>query len=74
MNDECGFRQHLSPLPIRPELALTQRTKDGLIDSEAKKMIEKLDEELTKVIEDFERAVNVESFGLVKDISEHSLS
>ena len=54
-------------------LMIAERTKDGLINSEKREMIEKLDEELTKVIEDFERAVNVESLRLVKETGKHSL-
>jgi hypothetical protein len=37
-------------------------------------MIEKMDEELTKVIEDFNRTVNVETLRLTKQIRKQSLS
>ena len=36
--------------------------------------IEEMDDELTKVIEDFDRAVNVEALRLVKESGEHTLS
>ena len=36
--------------------------------------MEKMDEELKKVIEDFDRAVNVEALRLVKETGKHSLS
>ena len=35
--------------------------------------IEEMDEELTKVIEDFDRAMNVEALCLAKESSKHSL-
>ena len=35
--------------------------------------IEEMDEELTKVIEDFDRAVNVEALRLAKETGKHSL-
>ena len=36
--------------------------------------IEEMDNELTKVIEDFDRAVNVEALRLAKETGEHGLS
>ena len=36
--------------------------------------IEEMDRELTKVIEDFDRAVNVEALRLAKEAGKHSLS
>jgi len=38
------------------------------------KAIEELDTELTKVIEDFDRAVNVEALRRTKETGEHALS
>ena len=37
-------------------------------------MIEAMDGELTKVIEDFDRAVNIDALRQAKDIGKHSLS
>ena len=42
-------------------LMIAERTKDGLINSRVKEVLEKMDRELTKVIEDFLRAVDVEA-------------
>jgi hypothetical protein len=36
--------------------------------------IEEMDRELTKVIEDFDRAVNIEALRQTKETGEHSLS
>jgi hypothetical protein len=36
--------------------------------------IEEIDRELTKVIEDFDRAVNIEALRRTKETGEHSLS
>ena len=47
------------------------RTVGGPIRPEA---IEDMDQELTKVIEDFDRAVNVEVLRLVKESGKHVLS
>ena len=41
----------------------------GLIHSNK---IEEMDSELTKVIEDFDRAVNIEALRLIKETGEHS--
>ena len=43
----------------------------GSVRSEA---IEEMDRELTKVIEDFDRAVNVEALRLAKETGKRSLS
>ena len=40
--------------------------KDGLVHSKVKEMVEKMDGELTDVIEDFLRAVDVEALYLAK--------
>jgi len=45
-------------------LMIAERTLSGLVRSEK---MEEMDEELTKVIEDFDRAVNVEALRLVKE-------
>jgi hypothetical protein len=47
------------------------RTVGGPVRPEA---IEEMDKELTKVIEDFDRAVNVEALRLAKETGEHALS
>ena len=47
------------------------RTVRGPVRPEA---IEEMDDELTKVIEDFDRAVNVEALRLVKESGKQALS
>ena len=47
------------------------RTVGGPIRPES---IEDMDSELTKVIEDFDRAVNVEALRLAKESGKHALS
>jgi hypothetical protein len=47
---------------------IAERTVGGLIHPEK---IEEMDDELTKVIEDFDRAVNVESLCLIKKTGKH---
>jgi hypothetical protein len=47
----------------------TERTLSGLVHPER---IEEMDKELTKVIEDFDRAVNVEALRLAKESSKRS--
>jgi len=44
----------------------TERTKAGVMDSKDKEVIKKMEEELTKVIEDFMRAVDIEALCLAK--------
>jgi len=51
-------------------LMITERTFGGLVPAEK---IEEMDEELTKVIEDFDRAVNVEALRLAKETSKRTL-
>lgn len=53
---------------------VAERTKFGLINSEVKEMIENMDGELTNVIEDFMRAVDVEALYLTKISGKLSLS
>ena len=49
---------------------IAERTLSGLVRPEK---IEEMDEELTKVIEDFDRAVNVEALRLAKETSKQAL-
>jgi len=51
-------------------LMIAERTLGGLVHPEK---IEEMDEELTKVIEDFDRAVNVEALRLAKETSKQIL-
>jgi hypothetical protein len=51
-------------------LMITERTLSGLAHPHK---IEEMSKELTKVIEDFDRAVNVEALRLAKESSKHSL-
>ena len=44
------------------------RTVDGLVDPGT---IEEIERDLTKVIEDFDRAVNVEALQRIKETGEH---
>ena len=55
-------------------LMIAEGTRDALLYSKDKKMMEKMDEELANVIEDFTRAVNVEALRLAKRNGKHSLS
>jgi len=50
---------------------IAARTVGGQVHPEA---IEEMDRELTRVIEDFDRAVNVEALRLAKETGKHSLS
>ena len=50
---------------------ITERTLRGLAHLEK---IEEMNTELTKVIEDFDRAVNVETLRLAKETSKYSLT
>ena len=51
-------------------LMIAERTLGGLVRPEK---VEEMDEELTKVIEDFDRAVNVEALRLAKKTSKQTL-
>jgi hypothetical protein len=51
-------------------LIIAERTLGGLVNSGK---IEEMDKELTKVIEDFDRAVNVEALSLAKQTGKHSI-
>jgi len=50
---------------------IAERTLGGLVRPEK---IEEMDEELTKVIEDFDRTVNVEALCVAKETSKQSCS
>jgi len=50
-------------------LMMAERTLGGLVRPEE---IEEMDEELTKVIEDFDRAVNVEALRAIQETSEQT--
>ena len=52
-------------------ITIAGRTVGGPVHPEA---IEEMDGELTKVIEDFDRAVNVEALRLAKENGKHHLS
>jgi len=52
-------------------LMSTERVLGGLAHPEK---IDEMDRELTKVIEDFDRAVNVEALRLAKETSKHSFT
>jgi len=51
-------------------LMIAERTLAGLVHPQK---IEKMSKELTEVIEDFDRAMNVEALRQAKDISTYSL-
>jgi ABC-type histidine transport system ATPase subunit len=55
-------------------LMTAARTKDGLLNSKDKETIEKMEGELTNVIQDFDRAVNIEALRLAKETGKRSLS
>ena len=58
--------------PLHSEvLIVAERTFGGLIHGET---IEEMGRKLTGVIEDFDRAVNIEALRLAKKIGKHSLS
>jgi len=55
-------------------LIIAERTGDAFIFSKEKEMMEEMDGELNKVIEDFMRAVDVEALRLAKRFGKRSLS
>jgi hypothetical protein len=55
-----------SSFEIRSMLMIAERTRDGIIYSKDKEMIEELDGGLTRIIEDYIRAVDVETLRLAK--------
>ena len=50
---------------------IAERTGDAFIYSKGKELIDEMDEELAKVIEDFMRAVGVEALRLAKRSGKH---
>ena len=54
-------------------LMIAERTKDGILNSEDREMIKKMEEELAEVIEDFMRAVDIEALCLAKKSGKHAL-
>jgi len=52
-------------------LMIAERIGDAVIFSKEKEMMEEMDGELDKVIEDFMRAVDVEALRLAKRIGKH---
>ena len=59
---------------IYRSLMVAEKTKDGFINSKDKETIDKMDGELTKVIEDFDRAMNIEALRLAKQTGKHPFS
>jgi len=55
-------------------LMIAERTGDALLRSKNKEMMEKMAEELANAIEDFLRAVDVETLRVAKRIGKHTLS
>jgi len=75
----CEYVRHgrfsrLSLFWIPQMLMIAERTREALLHSRDKEMMEKLGEELASVIEDFLRAVDVEALRAVKGIGKHTLS
>ena len=66
-----GFFGKQSPFLHWKVLMVAERTLRGLVHGE---MIEDMGRNLTEVIEDFDRAVNIEALRLVKETGKHSLS
>jgi len=69
-----GRFSRLSLFWIPQMLMIAERTGDALVRSESKETMERMSEELANVIEDFLRAVDVETLRLVKGIGKHTLS
>ena len=55
-------------------LMVAERTVAGAVSSNVKDMIAKMNEDLTKIVEDFMRAVDVEALYLAKQTGMHPLS
>src|SRR5258707_6111254 len=58
----------------RQMLMIAVRMVDGLVYSKEKEMIDEMDGELTEVVNDFMRAVDVETLRLAKKSGKHLLS
>ena len=69
-----GRFSRLSPSRNPLILMIAERTGDALFDSKDKEMMEKLGGGLANVIEDFLRAVDVETLRLAKSIRKHTSS
>jgi len=67
-----GRFSRLSLSWIPQTLMIAERTGDALIYSKDKEMMEKLGEELANVIEDFLRAVDVETLRLAKRLGKRT--
>ena len=52
-------------------LMIAERAKDGLINSKITETIKKMDGALTKVFEDFDRAMDVEALRLAKETGKY---
>ena len=63
-----------SLLRIPQMLMIAERAGDALTDSENKEVLEKMDSELSNVIVEFERAINVETLRKVRKARKHSSS
>jgi len=75
----CEYVRHgrfsrLSLFWISQMLMIAERTREALLHSKDKETMEKLGEELANVIEDFLRAVDVETLRLAKRIGKHTFS
>jgi len=55
-------------------LMIAGRAGDALLYSEDKEMVDAMDEELANIIEDFTRAIHVETLGLAERIGKHTSS
>ena len=53
---------------------IAERTASGNINSHVKDMIDKMNEDLTKIVEDIMRAVNIEALYLAKKTGKYPLS
>jgi len=69
-----GRFSRLSPFWNPQMLMIAERTGDALICSKDKETMKQMGEELENVIEDFIRAVDVETLRLVKRIGKHTSS
>jgi len=75
----CEYVRHgrfsrLSLFWIPQMLMIAERTREAPLHSKDKETMEKLGEELANVIQDFLRAVDVETLRLAKRIGKHTLS
>ena len=54
-------------------LTITERTRDALVHSKDKEMLEDIDRELANVIEELMRVIDVKALRLAKRSGKHSL-